>query len=146
MFLLGERSKPTAGLQVAELTNQTNKKKIYNKTIKLITNMSPLLADLKAQTAAVETRFVHGGVLLHKAAAQVLVLQGVQLAAVVVVDQLLGEMEKSSELAKGAAVRLHLRRVVVNPEEGVAVTGGNVTGFVDDVQKASLQDLKETTG
>lgn len=148
MFLLGERSKPTAGLQVAELTNQTNKKKyiyIYNKT-KLITNMSPLLADLKAQTAAVETRFVHGGVLLHKAAAQVLVLQGVQLAAVVVVDQLLGEMEKSSELAKGAAVRLHLRRVVVNPEEGVAVTGGNVTGFVDDVQKASLQDLKETTG
>lgn len=108
--------------------------------------MSPLLADLKAQTAAVETRFVHGGVLLHKAAAQVLVLQGVQLPAVVVVDQLLGEMEKSSELAKGAAVRLHLRRVVVNPEEGVAVTGGNVTGFVDDVQKASLQDLKETTG
>lgn len=147
MFLLGERSKPTAGLQVAELTNQTNKNiYIYNKTIKLITNMSPLLADLKAQTAAVETRFVHGGVLLHKAAAQVLVLQGVQLAAVVVVDQLLGEMEKSSELAKGAAVRLHLRRVVVNPEEGVAVTGGNVTGFVDDVQKASLQDLKETTG
>lgn len=147
MFLLGERSKPTAGLQVAELTNQTNKKiYIYNKTIKLITNMSPLLADLKAQTAAVETRFVHGGVLLHKAAAQVLVLQGVQLAAVVVVDQLLGEMEKSSELAKGAAVRLHLRRVVVNPEEGVAVTGGNVTGFVDDVQKASLQDLKEETG
>lgn len=148
MFLLGEKSKTycrAAGGRI-DKSNQQQKKSIYSKTIKLITNMSPLLADLKAQTAAVETRFVHGGVLLHKAAAQVLVLQGVQLAAVVVVDQLLGEMEKSSELAKGAAVRLHLRRVVVNPEEGVAVTGGNVTGFVDDVQKASLQDLKETTG
>lgn len=32
------------------------------------------MADLKAQTAAIEAGFVHGAVLLHKLAAQVRVL------------------------------------------------------------------------
>lgn len=49
--------------------------------------------DLKAQTAAVETGFVHGAVLLHKHVAQVSVLLAVQLAIIVVVDQPLCEME-----------------------------------------------------
>lgn len=74
--------------------------------------------DLKTQTAAVETGFVHGAVLLHKPVAQVAVLLGVQLAVVVVVDQPLAEVEQSSQLAQGAAVRLHLGGVVVRPEEG----------------------------
>ncbi len=102
-----------------------------------------VLADLKAQTAAIETGFVHGAVLLHKPAAQVPVLQGVQLAVVVVVDEPLGEVEQSTQLAQSAAVCLHLRGVVVRPEEGTVAIRGNVTALVNDVQKARLQDLKE---
>lgn len=97
-----------------------------------------LLADLKAQTAAVETRLVHGAVLLHKPVAQVPVLQGVQLAVFVVVDQLLGEVEQGAQLAQSAAVRLHLQRIVVRPEEGTVVIGSDVTALVDDVQKAGV--------
>lgn len=102
-----------------------------------------LLADLKAQTAAVETGLVHGAVLLHKLATQVTVLQRVQLAAAVVVDQPLGEVEQGAQLTQNAAVRLHLRGVVVRSEEGTVVARGNVTALVNDVQKARLQDLKE---
>lgn len=102
-----------------------------------------LLADLKAQTAAVETGFVHGAVLLHKLATQVTVLQRVQLAVAVVADQPLGEVEQGAQLTQNAAVRLHLRGVVVRSEEGTVVARGNVTALVNDVQKARLQDLKE---
>lgn len=105
--------------------------------------MKFLPADLKAQTAAVETGFVHGAVLLHKLAAQVPVLQGVQLAAVVVVDELLGEVEKGTQLTQSAAVRLHLRGIVLGPEEGTVVIRNNVAALLNYVQKASLQDLKE---
>lgn len=80
-----------------------------------------LLSDLEAQTAAIETSFVHGAVLLHKLAAQVAFLQGVQLAVVVVIEELLGEVEEGSQLAQGAAVRLHLRGIVFRPEEGTLV-------------------------
>ena len=100
------------------------------------------LADLKAQTAAIETGFVHGAVLLHKLAAQLPVLQGVQLAVVIVIDQPLGEVEQCAQLAQSAAVRLHLRGIMICPEEGTVVIGGNVTALVDDVQKAGVQDLK----
>lgn len=102
-----------------------------------------MLADLKAQTAAVETGFVHGAVLLHKLATQVTVLQRVQLAVAVVADQPLGEVEQGAQLTQNAAVRLHLRGVVVRSEEGTVVARGNVTALVNDVQKARLQDLKE---
>lgn len=102
-----------------------------------------LLADLKAQTAAIETGFVHGAVLLHKLAAQVPVLQGVQLAVVVVVDQPLGEVEQGAQLTQSAAVCLHLRGIVVRPEEGTVVVRCNVTALVNDVQKARQQNLKE---
>lgn len=105
-------------------------------------NISLMLADLKAQTTAVETCFVHGAVLLHKPAAQVPVLKGVQLAGGVVIHQLLGEVEQGTQLAQGAAVRLHLRCIVVCPEEGTVVIRGNVTALVNDVQKAGVQDLK----
>lgn len=103
-----------------------------------------LLADLKAQTAAIETGFVHGTVLLHKLAAQVScrVLQRVQLAVVVVIDQLLGEVKQGTQLTQSAAVCFHLRDIVVCPEEGSVVVRGNVTALVNDVQKAGLQDLK----
>lgn len=67
-----------------------------------------MLADLKAQTAAVETGFVHGAVLLHKCSAQLCILQSVELPVLVVVDQLLGEIEQSPQLTEGTAVRLHL--------------------------------------
>lgn len=105
--------------------------------------MKFLPADLKAQTAAVETGFVHGAVLLHKLAAQVPVLQGVQLATLVVVDELLGEVEKGTQLTQSAAVRLHLRGIVLGPEEGTVVIRNNVAALLNYVQKASLQDLKE---
>ena len=102
-----------------------------------------LLTDLKAQTASVETRLVHGAVLLHKPAGQFPVLLRVQLAAFVVVDQLLGEVEQGPQLAQGAAVRLHLRRIVLGPEEGAVAVVGNVTALVYDVHKAGLQDLED---
>lgn len=101
-----------------------------------------MLADLKAQTAAIETGFVHGTVLLHKLAAQVSVLQRVQLAVVVVTDQLLGKVEQGTQLTQSTAVCFHLRDIVVCPEEGSVVVRGNVTALVNDVQKAGLQDLK----
>lgn len=85
---------------------------------------------------------MHGAVLLHKLAAQLPVLQGVELAVVVVVDEPLGEVQEGAQLTQGAAVRLHLAGVVVGPEEGTVVVGGNVASLVDDVQKARLQDLK----
>lgn len=86
---------------------------------------------------------MHGAVLLHEPAAQVLVLQGVQLAVVVVVDQLLGEVDQGTQLTQSAAVRLHLRGIVVRPEEGTIAIGGNITALVNDVQKARQQDLKQ---
>lgn len=78
-----------------------------------------LFADLEAETAAIEAGFVHGAVLLHKLAAQI--LHGVQLPTFVVVEQLLGEVEQGAQLAQSAAVRLHLRDIVVRPEEGTVV-------------------------
>lgn len=101
-----------------------------------------MLADLKAQTAAIETGFVHGTVLLHKLAAQVSVLQRVQLAVVVVIEQLLGKVEQGTQLTQSTAVCFHLRDIVVCPEEGSVVVRGNVSALVNDVQKAGLQDLK----
>lgn len=103
-------------------------------------NLSP--ADLKAQTASIETGFVHGAVFLHVSVAQVQVLQGVQLAKIVVVDQPLGEVEQRSQLAKGAAVGLHLGGVVFRSEEGALVIRGNVASLVEEVQKTRLQHLK----
>lgn len=100
------------------------------------------LAHLEAKTAAIETGFVHGAVLLHKPAAKVRVLQGVQLAEAVVADQPLGEVQQGAQLAQSAAVGLHLRGVVVGPEEGAAVVGGDVAALVNDVQKAGMQNLK----
>lgn len=100
-------------------------------------------ADLKAQTASVEAGFVHGAVLVHEAAAQVLVLQGVELAVGVVSEQLLGQMQERSQLTQSVAVSLHLRRVVLGPEEGAAVVGGDVTALVNDVKKTRLQDLND---
>lgn len=101
------------------------------------------LADLKAQTAAIEAGFVHGAVLLHKPAAQLRVLCGVELANVIVVHQPLGQVEQGSQLAQSTAVRLHLRGVVVRSEEGPGVVRTDVTALVNDVQKATLQNLKE---
>lgn len=102
-----------------------------------------LPADLESQTAAVETGLVHGAVLLHELAAQLPVLQRVELAVVVVVEQPLGEVQQGAQLAQSAAVRLHLGGVVVRPEKGTVVVGGNVPSLVNDVQKARLQDLED---
>ena len=109
----------------------------------VVRDKSLFLADLKAQTAAVETRFVHGAVLLHKPAGQLPILEVEQLAMGVVVHQPLGQVEKGTQLAQGAAVRLYLRCIVLRPEEGVAVIQGDVTALVNDMQQAGLQDLKE---
>lgn len=105
-----------------------------------------LSADLETQTAAVETGLVHGAVLLHKLAAQLPVLQGVELAVVVVVDEPLGQVQQGAQLTQGAAVGLHLAGVVVGPEEGAVVVGGDVAPLVDDVQEARLQDLESWRG
>ena len=107
--------------------------------------MTPSPTDLEAQAAAVEAGLVHGGVLLHEPPAQDAVLQGVQLPVAVVVEQALGEVEEGAELAQGAAVGLHLGGVVLRPEEGPAAAGGDVAAFVDDVEEAGLQHLRETT-
>lgn len=101
-----------------------------------------LSADLETQAAAVETGLVHGAVLLHELAAQLPVLQGVELAEVVVVEEPLGQVQQGAQLTQSAAVRLHLAGVVVGPEEGAGVVGGDVASLVDDVQKARLQDLQ----
>lgn len=101
-------------------------------------------SDLKAQAAAVEAGFVHGAVLLHKPAAQLGVLQDVQLAVLVVVDEPPGEVEQRPQLAQRAAVRLHLRGVVLRAEEGAAVVRGDVATLMDDVQEAGLQHLGTT--
>lgn len=87
---------------------------------------------------------MHGAVLLHEPAAQLGVLQHVQLAVLVVVDELPGEVEERPQLAQRAAVRLHLRGVVLGPEEGAAVVRGDVATLVDDVQEAGLQHLGTT--
>lgn len=102
-----------------------------------------MLADLKAQTAAVEAGFVHGAVLLHKPAAQVGVLQRAQLSAGVVIKKPLSEVEQGPQLAQSSHVRLHLWRIVVRSEKGGVVIGGDVAGLVNDVQKAGQQDLRE---
>lgn len=86
---------------------------------------------------------MHGAVLLHELVAQLPVMQGVQLTIVVVIDQPLGEVQQGTQLTQSAAVRLHLGGVVVGPEEGTIVVGGNVLPLVNDVQKARLQDLKD---
>lgn len=86
---------------------------------------------------------MHGAVLLHKLAAQLPVLQGVELAVVVVVDEPLGEVQKGAQLTQSTAVRLHLGGVVVGSEKGTVVVGGNVPSLVNDVQKARLQDLED---
>lgn len=70
-------------------------------------------------------------------------MQGVQLTIVVVTDQPLGEMQQGAQLTQSAAVRLHLGGVVLGPEEGTIVVGGNVLPLVNDVDKARLQDLKD---
>lgn len=101
------------------------------------------MADLKAQTAAVEAGFVHGAVLLHKLAAQVRVLQGVELAAHVVVEQLLGQMQECSQLTQSVAIGLHLRGIVLRPEEGAVAVRGDISALVNYVKKTRLQDLKE---
>lgn len=54
------------------------------------------LADLKAKTTTIEAGFVHGAVLLHKAATQVPVLQGAQLAVAIVTDQPLGKVQQGA--------------------------------------------------
>lgn len=95
-----------------------------------------LSADLETQTAAVETGLVHGAVLLHELAAQLPVLQRVELAVVVVVDQPLGEMQQGAQLTQSTAVCLHLGGVVISSEKGTVVVGGNVPSLVNDVQKA----------
>lgn len=100
-------------------------------------------ADLKAQTAAVEAGFVHGAVLVHEAMAQVPVLQGVQLAVGIAAEQLLGQMQQRPQLTQSAAVGLHLGRVVLRPEEGTAVVGGDVAALVNDVKETRLQDLHD---
>lgn len=102
-----------------------------------------MLTDLKAQTATIETGFVHRAVLLHKHAAQFSILLAVQLAIVIVVYQLLCKIEQGTQLAQSAAVRLHLRGIVVRSKEGTVVIRDNVAAFVYDVQKARLQHLKE---
>lgn len=86
---------------------------------------------------------MHGAVLVHEATAQVPVLQGVQLATGVVTEQLLGQMQERSQLAQSVAVSLHLGSVVLCPEEGAAVVGGDVTALVNDVKKTGLQDLSD---
>lgn len=103
------------------------------------------MAHLKAQTAAIEAGFVHGAVLLHKLAAQVGVLQRVELAAHVVVEQPLGQMQERPQLTQSVAVRLHLRGVVLRPEEGAVAVRGDIPALVNDVKKTRLQDLKERT-
>lgn len=70
-------------------------------------------------------------------------MQGVQLTIVVVIDQPLGEVQQGAQLTQSATVCLHLGGVVVGPEEGTIVVGGNVLPLVNDVQKARLQDLKD---
>lgn len=101
------------------------------------------MADLKAQTAAIEAGFVHGAVLLHKLAAQVRVLQRVELAAHVVVEQLLGQMQEGSQLTESVAISLHLRGIVLRPEEGAVAVRGDISALVNYVKKTRLQDLKE---
>lgn len=101
------------------------------------------MADLKAQTAAIEAGFVHGAVLLHKLAAQVRVLQRVELATHVVVEQLLGQMQEGSQLTESVAISLHLRGIVLRPEEGTVAVRGDISALVNYVKKTRLQDLKE---
>lgn len=71
---------------------------------------------------------------MHKHVAQVSVLLTVQVAVIVVVDQPLREIEQGAQLAESAAVRLHLRGIVVRSEEGTVVVGENVAAFVNNVQ------------
>lgn len=80
---------------------------------------------------------------MHEATAQVPVLQGVELAVGVVMEQLLGQMQQRSQLTQSVAVGLHLGSVVLRPEEGAAVVGGDVTALVNDVKKTRLQDLND---
>lgn len=101
------------------------------------------VADLEAQTAAIEAGLVHGAVLLHKLAAQVGVLQRVEFAMHVVTEQLLRQMQEGSQLTQSVAVRLHLRGIVVRPEEGTVVVGGDITALVNDVEKTGVQYLKD---
>lgn len=101
------------------------------------------VADLEAQTAAIEAGLVHGAVLLHELAAQLGVLQRVELAVRVVAEQLLRQMQEGSQLTQSVAVRLHLRGVVVRPEEGTVVVGGDITALVNDVEKTGVQNLKD---
>lgn len=101
------------------------------------------VADLEAQTAAIEAGLVHGAVLLHELAAQVGVLQRVELAMHVVTEQLLRQMQEGSQLTQSVAVRLHLRGIVVRPEEGTVVVRGDITALVNDVEKTGVQNLKD---
>lgn len=101
-----------------------------------------LPAHLEAQAASVEAGLVHGAVLLNEAVAQVGILRRVQMPVGVVVDEPLGEVEQRPQLAEGAAVRLHLRGVVLRPEEGSSAVGGDVATFMDDVHQAGLQHLQ----
>lgn len=89
---------------------------------------------------------MHGAVLVHKAPAQIPVLQRVELAAGIVAEQLLGQMEQRSQLAQSPAVGLHLRGIVLSPEKGAAVVGGDVTALVNDVKQTRLQDLDDKRG
>lgn len=86
---------------------------------------------------------MHGAVLLHKLAAQLPVLQGVELAVVVVVDEPLGEVQQGSQLAQSAAVCLHLGGVVVGSKKGPVAVGSDIASLVNNVQKARLQDLED---
>lgn len=122
---------------VKGMTNHVNKK------IPIMhLSHSTTLTDLESQTASEKTGLVHGAVLLHKPAAQVPVLLGEQLTVLVVVEEPLGEVDQGAQLTEGVAVRLNLGGVVVSPEEGTVVVGGDVTALLNDVQKARLQDLQ----
>ena len=97
--------------------------------------------DLEAQAAAVEAGLVHGGVLPDETAAQLPVLQGDELVVVVVMQQPLGQVEQGAQLAQGAAVGLHLPRVMRSTEEDATAVGADVAPLVDDVENAAAHHL-----
>ena len=68
-------------------------------------------------------------------------MQGVQLATFIVIEQALGEVEESPQLAQSFAVGFYLGCLVLRPEERAVTVGSDVAGFVNDVHEARQQNL-----
>lgn len=96
---------------------------------------------LEADTAAIKTALVHGGVLPKKELAETVLVLEEEVAVTVVVEQPLSEVDQSPQLAQSTAVSFHICGLMGCTEKDAPSVGCDVTCLVDDVKKTAAYHL-----